>query len=183
MQAIEFPQQHTILAKDQPEYIPLPVHLTTKTIEFDDADGQPVTAEIVNEMTACFQLEPEEITCLIATGQLWHTQVVGGRKFQPIRMSVVSPFEKYNLLPDEWLKKLCDRMGDVVKNVACSEKERLDFYAQIAAHFDRMARPCTGGRSIRGAVLPGHPDWDAVNDAFDKARKENEIKHDGNGKQ
>ena len=93
MKAIEFPQQHDILAKDQPEYLPLPVHYKTEPVKFKDADGNEVVKDVVMEVTACFQLEAEEIAQVIATGELYYTQCVYGQKFQPVRMSVINPFE------------------------------------------------------------------------------------------
>lgn len=94
MQAIEFPQQTFILAKDQPEYTPLPVHATIEDVQYTDENGKVQTAkDVVTELTACFKLSPEEIAQVIATGELWYTQCVYGKQFQPVRMSVLSPFE------------------------------------------------------------------------------------------
>lgn len=78
MQPIEFPQQTDVLAKDQPQYTPLPVHVGSKE------DGFP--------MTACFELTDEEVAEIIATRKLWYTQITFGHAFQPVRLSTQNPF-------------------------------------------------------------------------------------------
>lgn len=78
MQPIEFPQRTDLLAKNQPQYTPIPVHVGTK------AAGFP--------MTACFQLTPEELAEIVATEQLWYTQITFGNAFQPVRLSTQNPF-------------------------------------------------------------------------------------------
>ena len=79
MQPIEFPQQTDVLAKDQPQYTPLPVHVGSRE------DNYP--------MTACFQLSDEEISEIVATKKLWYTQVTFGHAFQPVMLSTQNPFE------------------------------------------------------------------------------------------
>lgn len=95
MQPVEFPQQTVVLAKDQPEYIPLPVYVLPgeKTIK-DEAGNITGTEAVAYEMTACFQLDPEEIAEINATGKLWFTQCVFGNPFQPVRLSTRNPFEE-----------------------------------------------------------------------------------------
>lgn len=78
MQPIEFPQQTDVLAKEQPQYTPLPVHVGSKE------DGFP--------MTACFQLTPDELAEIAATGKLWYTQVTFGHPFQPVMLTTKTPF-------------------------------------------------------------------------------------------
>lgn len=78
MQPVEFPQQTDVLAKNQPQYIPLPVHVGSKD------DGFP--------MTACFELSEEEKVEIAATGKLWYTQVTFGHPFQPVMLSTQNPF-------------------------------------------------------------------------------------------
>lgn len=78
MEAVEFPQQTNVLAKDQPEYIPLPVHIDTT---------DPMTP-----MTCCMKLSPEELEEMNRTGVLWLTQCTFGASFHPIRMSTTNPF-------------------------------------------------------------------------------------------
>jgi hypothetical protein len=75
MKPIEFPQQTTIFAKDQPQYEPLPAHVSD--------DGV---------VTSCWQLEPLEIELLIANGgKLWLSQLTFGEALQPQLPSVVQP--------------------------------------------------------------------------------------------
>lgn len=92
MDAIEFPEQTLIIAKDQPQYIPLPVHLKY----YQDEQGNPLVhpeslQPVPEEMTCCFKLSPEEIQQIVNTGELWYTQCVFGNQFQPVRMSVLKP--------------------------------------------------------------------------------------------
>lgn len=93
MDAIEFPQQTFILAKDQPEYIPLPVHVRYYQDEEGNLLHRGDNNPIPQEMTCCFKLTPEEIEEINRTGQLWHTQCVQGDLFHPIRMTTKNPFE------------------------------------------------------------------------------------------
>jgi hypothetical protein len=80
MLPIEFPQQTIVLAKDQPQYTPLPVHVGT------EQEGFP--------MTACFELVDEEVAEIIATRKLWYTQITFGHPFQPVQLSTQNPFTK-----------------------------------------------------------------------------------------
>lgn len=82
MTPIKFPQANANLAKDQPQYEPLPV--------FIDRSGDEIP------MTCCFQLTPEEIEQVTKTGKFWMTQLTFGHPFQPIRLSALSPFENTN---------------------------------------------------------------------------------------
>lgn len=75
MTPVEFPQQTLIIAKDQPEYLPLPAHVS--------ADGV---------VTSCWQLDPLEIELLVANGgKLWLSQMTFGAALQPQLPSVVQP--------------------------------------------------------------------------------------------
>jgi hypothetical protein len=75
MTPVEFEEQTTIFAKDQPEYQPLPAHVS--------ADGV---------VTSCWQLEPLEIELLVASGgKLWLSQMTFGAPLQPQLPSVVQP--------------------------------------------------------------------------------------------
>jgi len=78
MDAIEFPEQTIVLAKDQPEYSPLPVHIGS------EAEGTP--------MTACFKLSAEELAEINETGIIWVGQLTFGKLLQPIRVSTKNPF-------------------------------------------------------------------------------------------
>lgn len=78
MKAVEFPEQNEILAKDQPQYQQLPVHIgNTEETPF----------------TACMELDDEEIEELVRTRRIWHTQFTFGTQYHPIRMSTKNPFQ------------------------------------------------------------------------------------------
>ena len=79
MQPIKFSQQTHTLVDFQPQYEPFPVHI-------DQTD--PATP-----MTCCFQLSPEELAEINATGQLWYTQSTFGNSFQPVCLSTQNPFK------------------------------------------------------------------------------------------
>ena len=78
MEAIDFPQRTHILAENQPEYTPLPVHIDRTQ------PGSP--------FTCCFKLSPEEIEQINKTGEIWYTQLTCGNLFQPVMLSVINPF-------------------------------------------------------------------------------------------
>lgn len=73
MTPIEFDEQTTVLAKNQPEYQPLPVH---------------VTGDSTRTMTACWKLTWRERLNLLFTGRLWISQMTFGQPFQPQLPSV-----------------------------------------------------------------------------------------------
>lgn len=94
MTAIEFEESNMVLAKDQPQYVPLPVHVN------------PMDPDV--PVTACFELSEEEIVQIVATKRIWHTQICFGQAVQPIRMSTTKPdihfIELTKLLDDEVAK-------------------------------------------------------------------------------
>lgn len=99
MKSVEFPEANCELAKDQPQYQSLHVHVETKkmAVKNDDGtiknnDGVVEYKEVPWSMTACFQLTEDEIDEIIRTKYIWHTQMVMGNPFQPIMMSTTSPF-------------------------------------------------------------------------------------------
>lgn len=79
MTPVEFSQANVVLAKDQPEYVPLPV--------FMNRYDQTVP------MTACFELSDEELGEIILTKRLWLTQLTFGRSYSPIELSTQNPFQ------------------------------------------------------------------------------------------
>jgi len=81
MTPIEFPQQNKVLAKDQPEYVPLPV--------FMDAA----------ETVSCWKLTIIERLKLLLTGKLWLRQMNFGEPLQPQLPTVDYPFGTVEL-PD-----------------------------------------------------------------------------------
>jgi len=78
MQSIDFPEANLPLAKDQPQYRTLYVHVNKK---------DPTV-----EMTCCMELSEEEIAEIVSTKKVFFTQVTFGRGYSPIRMSTTNPF-------------------------------------------------------------------------------------------
>lgn len=75
MSPIEFPEQNTVFAKDQPEYLPLPAHVTT--------DGQVITL---------WEMTPEEREYFLKTGRIYLRVLTFGQRLQPVSLSVNYPF-------------------------------------------------------------------------------------------
>lgn len=76
MKAIPFPEQNTIVAKDQPEYQPLPAKIS----------GHPDVM-----MAVCYKLTFRERIKLFFTGKLWLETLTFHRGVTPIRPSVNEP--------------------------------------------------------------------------------------------
>lgn len=72
---ITFPEHNCVYAKDQPEYLPLPVHKTV--------DGMVIS---------CWQLTWRERLKVLFTGCVWYSILTFNRPLQPQRPSVDSPF-------------------------------------------------------------------------------------------
>lgn len=125
MKAIEFPQQTDILAKDQPQYQPLPVYVEREPVDWIDDDGIEHTTMVPMEMTCCFELEPDELAQVIATGKLYYTQCVMGKQFQPIRMSVVNPFGQ-TVLSSEWGSEIAKLVVKVFQSIDSPMEEKKD---------------------------------------------------------
>lgn len=80
---VEFAQVNLVIAKDQPEYQPLPVCRRPCTFEgFQDS----------TEVVACFQMTPEEIAVVQATGKIWLRVMPFGMPLQPLMLQVEDPF-------------------------------------------------------------------------------------------
>jgi hypothetical protein len=73
---VQFPESNAVLAREQSEYEPLPVHL------FAGEEGR---------MAMCFRLSPAEIAEIARTRTLWVQQLTFGRRFQPIALSTQRP--------------------------------------------------------------------------------------------
>jgi hypothetical protein len=79
MKPVRFPEQNLVLAEDQPEYQPLPIHL----------DGSPYYTA-----TSCWQLTWWEVAKLLFGGRkIWWQQMTFGRNLQPQLGLVDSPFK------------------------------------------------------------------------------------------
>ena len=73
MTPVEFPEQNTTFAKDQPEYLPLPAF----------TDGTHVVS--------CWRLTWRERLRLLFGGRLWLMQMTFGGPLQPQLPSIDSP--------------------------------------------------------------------------------------------
>lgn len=78
MKLIEFPQQTIIIAKDQPEYLPLPA------FQFNDAQGTIV---------CCWKLSFKERLKLMFTGKIWHHILTFHKSLQPQLLDINCPFK------------------------------------------------------------------------------------------
>jgi hypothetical protein len=74
---IDFPESTCVLAKDQPEYLPLPVHITC-------------TRERIT--TSCWKLTWRERFKILLTGKVWVGQLTFGQPLQPQLVDIDSPF-------------------------------------------------------------------------------------------
>lgn len=76
MKAVDFDQVNLKIAEHQDEYQTLPAH-------FDRESGT---------VTACFELDEEELQQVKEDGKIYITLCTFGRPLQPIRSSVLNPF-------------------------------------------------------------------------------------------
>lgn len=94
MIAIDFEESNMDLAKNQPQYQTMPVHV------------DPTDPDV--PVTACLELSEEEIAEIVLTKKIWHTQLCFGDRVQPIRMSTTKPdihfIELTKILDDEHTK-------------------------------------------------------------------------------
>lgn len=74
MKLIEFPEQTIVIAKNQPEYLPMPAHVAE--------DGT---------VTCCWSLTLRERVTLLFTGQIWQQILTFNNPLQPQRLDVVKP--------------------------------------------------------------------------------------------
>jgi hypothetical protein len=77
MKLIQFPEQTTIIAKDQPEYLPLPAHRFA-----NDSQGR---------IAFCWSLSFKERIAVLFTGKLWHQVLTFNMPLQPQLMTVEKP--------------------------------------------------------------------------------------------
>jgi len=72
MKPIEFPEQTDVIAKDQPEYLPLPAYQGAEH----------------GEIITCWELTDEELEDLKKTKKLWLSMWTFGYPLQPVMLSV-----------------------------------------------------------------------------------------------
>ncbi len=80
MELIEFPEQTEVIAKDQPQYKPMPAWY-----DRDRRDGKVI---------CLWRLTLRERLKLLATGKLWHHILTFNEGVQPQLLQVDSPFQK-----------------------------------------------------------------------------------------
>lgn len=76
MRLIEFPEQTVVIAKDQPQYLPLPAH------QFLDSEGK---------IACCWKLSWRERLRVLATGKIWHQILTFHQPLQPQLLTVDKP--------------------------------------------------------------------------------------------
>ena len=76
MKVIEFKEQTIIIAKDQPEYLPLPAY------QFNDFDGR---------IAFRWKMTWKERLTVLFTGTLWHQVFTYGRSLQPQMLGTIKP--------------------------------------------------------------------------------------------
>lgn len=76
MKPIEFPEQSIVIAKDQPEYLPLPAH------QFNDAEGR---------IACCWKLSWLERLKVLFSGLIWHQVLTFNGPLQPQMLTVEKP--------------------------------------------------------------------------------------------
>lgn len=74
---VEFPEQTTVIAKDQPEYNPLPAHRFK-----DDTHGR---------IACCWQLSWRDRLKVLRTGKVWHQILTFNQPLQPQLLTVDKP--------------------------------------------------------------------------------------------
>lgn len=77
MNLIEFPEQTVVIAKDQPQYNPLPAHRFP-----DDPEGR---------IACCWQLTWRERLTVLWSGKIWHQVLTFNRPLQPQLLTVEKP--------------------------------------------------------------------------------------------
>lgn len=76
MKLVSFPEQTVVIAKDQPEYLPMPAH------QFGDPQGR---------IAFCWSLSWRERLRLLVTGHVWHQVLTFNQPLQPQRLTVEKP--------------------------------------------------------------------------------------------
>jgi hypothetical protein len=71
-----FPEQNGVLAKSQPQYIPMPVHFT------NDQDGR---------MICCWRLTFFERIRILFSGKVWHQVLTFHQPLQPQLLTISKP--------------------------------------------------------------------------------------------
>lgn len=79
MTLIEFPEQTIVIAKDQPEYLPMPAHRRA-----NDPEGL---------VTCCWKLSWRERLAVLLRGTIWHQILTFNAALQPQLLLTEKPEE------------------------------------------------------------------------------------------
>ena len=77
MKVIEFPEQTVVIAKNQPQYRPLPAYRYP-----DDPEGR---------IACCWSLSWRERFAVLCSGRLWHQILTFNAQLQPQLLTVEKP--------------------------------------------------------------------------------------------
>lgn len=77
MTLIEFPEQTVVIAKNQPQYLPMPA--------FVQGDDQGTTI-------TCWKMSWKERFQVLFTGKIWHRMLTFKQPMQPQLLQTYSPF-------------------------------------------------------------------------------------------
>lgn len=80
MKPIPFKQQNQIIAKDQPQYLPLPAHIGY----INEEHNYPC-------VTFCWQLSLKERIKILFNGILWHRVITFRQPLQPVLLDLNKP--------------------------------------------------------------------------------------------
>ena len=76
MELIKFKEQTVVIAKDQPEYLPLPAH------QFNDEHGR---------IAFCWKMSWRERMRVLFTGVLWQQVLTFNQPLQPQKLETIKP--------------------------------------------------------------------------------------------
>ena len=76
MEFINFKEQTVVIAKDQPEYLPLPAH------QFNDEHGR---------IAFCWKMSWRERMRVLFTGVLWQQVLTFNQPLQPQKLETIKP--------------------------------------------------------------------------------------------
>lgn len=74
MKLVEFPGHNVVIAKDQPEYAPLPAHVSREGV-----------------VTCCWKLSEDELDRVLVTGLIWHQVHTFRQPLQPQLLLATKP--------------------------------------------------------------------------------------------
>jgi hypothetical protein len=115
MNLIEFPEQTVVIAKDQPEYLPLPA------FQF--------ATDPTGRIACCWQLTWRERIKLLFTGKIWHVVMTFHHALQPQLLRLEKPFTVEDRLAADMEMK--------------TSKKLRDFRAEMSAKYGEAVRKKT----------------------------------------